>query len=99
MSQALSVNEAMGSWRLEGPDAGRRCSLALSGLGGPPRWQALAENCVGTPYDAARGWRPVSDGVEVLGDGDQIIGRFRQAGVDGFVSDDGLWRLARAPLS
>lgn len=88
MSTTLAVADVMGAWSVESSGARTKCVLSLSNLGRSVNRQALAENCIGTPFEAARSWRLIGATFEVLDASDRPIARFRQTDVDTFEAID-----------
>lgn len=92
----LPVEDAQGVWRVSSTSGGGECQISLVNAPSQRDYGVQVERCSLSLFASVSAWRPTQGGFELLGrDGRPII-RFRQTGVDAFVSTDGVYRLERA---
>lgn len=94
--QLQSVEHAQGVWKASSTSGDGECQISLVNTRSGTDYEVSVERCTLSVFGAAHAWRPTESGFELYGkDGSPII-RFRQIGVDAFVSLDDAYRLERA---
>ncbi len=94
-----SVDDVVGYWRIADRKAGGQCVISLNRLRQGADYGVHIERCGIAALSKAVAWRPVEGGF-VLNDGAGVaLARFRQLGVDAFISTDDAYHLDRAPIS
>lgn len=97
---SMAIDEGLGLWRISPVQGGKQtCLIALNRLVQAGGYGVHIETCAIPALAQARGWRPVAKGIELLDSSASPIAAFRQQGVDAFGSQDGAWRMERAPMS
>ena len=94
VQDAVAIESVIGLWSLEGSDGACRMALQRQAKGGVHG--VHVERCTSALGQAAAGWRPTSQGVELLDHAGLVLAVFIPRGVDAFVSIDGRRRLERA---